>query len=714
MPIDELMQEELALIPRGEQNNLQAVLPPGGEGGSWQLAGSHARDGVEHPAIWSSTTPAVLESWTREVIPDLEGLVRSLERSDDRSYGVGHQFVEGQQRALVIHGTNGVWTSVDTTGLGAMSSLSYVVAGSSGDVLVSGVTASGDERTLSSIDGVHFEPVVLGEGPSGRVGDARAFAISATGQVGFTAATASDGLRTYVVLHVRNANGEWAASEPDAFSEEESVEVTDVTTFRDGFTAVGQVQVDGVFEAAAWTSKDGTSWRRAESGFDVASRRTSTLGYGATSVRTNGDVLHARPTFGFVAALWRSTDGDTWTMNNLESVEGPGTSGLDVTDYGVGPDATVVMIDASRTVLVSSEWQRLANEGPFELPTSSSELTELAVSGSTVVGVGSERNEFGYYSGRTWTKSAASPWVETDLGAIRDDGAPGTRLSDVSGGQGGFVAGSTIETTSESRFDSIVLFDSPDGLTWEPRERLSLGARGTTLRDLVLAENGATAVGSGVGQEGESVGVYFSPDLQSQIGAGVQSLVLTVCNTNGGPLIAHISQSEGQRTTALLQPVPGNADRRFSSFKIEGSTSQRVDDCAAVGERVVAVGSRQGAVDADAAVWQSFDDGKSFAEVTVPFALRDVGSERFTDLVALPAGGGYIAILSSERAEDELIIVRGDDWSRVPTSAGAPFSFVDIEVADGRVYLSGAQHTTDRIWSADLEGLLNAAIPLGE
>jgi hypothetical protein len=258
--------------------------------------------------------------------------------------------------------------------------------------------------------------------------------------------------------------------------------------------------------AAAWSSRDATSWRRvttlpAPEGSSVAAA-VATAEAGILAVGTNGRA----------AAVWNSPDGATWTMESLPAPAGVGATELltAVTrangGYLAGGYQESAAAVRSATFWRSSDgvtWSRVT----APLPPGPSEVTGLTAGrdGDTVVAVGISGDE---------RRGSAAVWRSTDSGvdwqAVSSPSLSGGRMLAVAAGGPGFAAvGETTDQTGAAAWTSV------DGSIWTPApEQPALANGGLQMVMTAVAADGTGLVASGWKADagnGSAV-VWRSPD----------------------------------------------------------------------------------------------------------------------------------------------------------------------------------------------------------
>lgn len=208
--------------------------------------------------------------------------------------------------------------------------------------------------------------------------------------------------------------------------------------------------------AAAWSSADGSAWQRVASlpapqGSSISAAETGPDG-GLVAVGTSGGA----------AAVWRTIDGLTWTLESLPAAPGAGaTESLTaVARAGAGYVAGGSVVSATgrtATLWRSADgvaWIRVA----AGLPSGSSEVRGIAtaVGTGTVVAVGISGDE---------RRGTAAVWRSTDEGStwqsVSSPALAGGRMLATVAGSGGFVA--VGETTDQA---GAMAWTSADGLNW--------------------------------------------------------------------------------------------------------------------------------------------------------------------------------------------------------------------------------------------------------
>ncbi len=257
-------------------------------------------------------------------------------------------------------------------------------------------------------------------------------------------------------------------------------------------------------EAAAWSSTDGRSWRRAGG---LAAPEGSVL----NAVATTAGGFVAVGGAGTSAAAWTSSDdGTSWNRARVGTPAAPGTARMDAVATFAGGlvaagDAEVAP-PAGRAVAWTSvdgiDWMPAPDIASFARAT----IAGLASDDSIVVAVGSSTGADGTHAAATWWSLDGLAW---HAGAA-DPSFTGSQLLAVATGGPGFVAVGTTDGGLRA-----AAWTSMDGVHW----MTSPGGAGFTDYGQRIAMTGVTRVGTGFVAAGwrDSAGngssvVWMSPD----------------------------------------------------------------------------------------------------------------------------------------------------------------------------------------------------------
>jgi hypothetical protein len=235
--------------------------------------------------------------------------------------------------------------------------------------------------------------------------------------------------------------------------------IDSLVAVRGGYIALGFDQPPS--HAAVWSSTDAMSWRRQN---DLPAPAGSIIS--AAVVGQDGSVLAVGGS-GPTAAAWRSTDGVTWTLNQLPTPR---------TDTGAGPGAAERLsavaaipggyvaggyVESATATRTASLWRSpdgvTWTRAIVPIPGGSSEVTGIAALGSSdLVAVGIAGDE---------RRGTAAVWQSKDAGAtwsaIASPSFGAGRMLAVAAGGGGVAAVGELQQQN-----GAAAWFSVDGSTW--------------------------------------------------------------------------------------------------------------------------------------------------------------------------------------------------------------------------------------------------------
>ena len=298
-------------------------------------------------------------------------------------------------------------------------------------------------------------------------------------------------------------------------------------------------------------------------------------------------------------AVWRSVDGQDWSVGDAGSFAGPGPQQL--LDVATTTDASVVVgaDGASAAIWTSPDgfaWTRVPHDeavfgGPGDQRV---EAVTTLPDGRGWLGVGSG----GQGDAAAWASSDGSTWVR--IAAEGLDGPADQSLLDVVAGQGGLVAVGTDG-------GSAAAWVSPDGTAWS---RTELGPGRATA--LTVGETGLVAVGS-TGGDGLDAASWHSADGttwtrsegEELTGPSDQQLAGVTTSDEVVVAVGGTDLGGGRDAAAWISSSAGTWSRSAHHENVfGGDQAQHMADVASVGNLVVAVGwSGSSPESRDAAVW---------------------------------------------------------------------------------------------------------------
>ena len=503
------------------------------------------------------------------------------------------------------------------------------------------------------------------------------------------ALTAACGPTAASVGHARHDS--WVRIHDPAFTAGPSHSVVGIAAPSDGYrswTAVGSVR-DGPVRPAAWSSKDGTVWGRAELYLGEAREAVAS----AAAVRAGRVVVVGTA----VTALgdrdpriWTTTEGATWAP--VPILGGPGDQSLTAVAAGpLGVVAAGTDRSGGRTVPAvwfsgdGTSWPRA--EGPFG---SDGAIASVAVGPSGMVAVGTV-DTGGEVDGMVWFSADGTTWRTVPLGSAGFTGPARQRVRAVTAtAAGGFVA---VGDDGNADLPIAVVWTSVDGITWQRQpaspdmaEFVGIFSSGGVTAASVTGSGPVVAAGGGA-----LLQIWTSPDGRRWTrdqppgtGRGGQENAIVVTDAArsllvlaGGalsyrPAGATWADVDGDRqvfprpelTYAIGAMVRaggrilafGRADQTVLWTSDDGRRWDRWPDptgvfaggtvaaAATLGDVIVAVGTRPDAQGRTvAAVWTSADDGATWARTgddNPAFSIR-----RITQMIGVGRGGpGLIAV----------------------------------------------------------------------
>ncbi|HHC07411.1 MAG TPA: hypothetical protein ENK55_01655 [Actinobacteria bacterium] len=332
--------------------------------------------------------------------------------------------------------------------------------------------------------------------------------------------------------------------------------------------------VEGTEAVVYWSTPDG-SWVRSR--IDPDAGRMSSV---VNAVRATPDEFVAvgrtdDQRGGSRAAVWRSSDGRSWTRLDDQAFQGPDSAATDsvetgdtvvvggVWSDGISPAQPVVWRGTAR----GTRWDRIP------LPTRDTSMlggvAAAAARPRDVVAVGFEGD-----SGAIWRSTNGGAWERAE-GDFGDDPSI-VRIHDVVAGPAGYVAVGSVSDGMER--NRMVLWFSPNGRSWtrqDVEQPLSVVGGNVIPARLAAGRESVIAVGSEFEPLGKSVGaVWISPPR-----GGTEQLLV-------------YQPPAEQRATIAVNPPQAVEE---SVVTVEVSTEARAPVSVAIGDTSVCLAEGAGA-----------------------------------------------------------------------------------------------------------------------
>ncbi len=418
------------------------------------------------------------------------------------------------------------WTQMSSEGSFVVSGHRFVAQGLSDDgvgglVVVGNSLGSAPTDVVAtawhSRDGVNWTPMAVDSGSGQEMVAGAASRSGAVVAAGNSVAWLSTDGKTWSAQLLPGASTAAGSFTPRA-----------VGSWSGGFVIIGLWNGDGPVRSAAWYSPDGREWKMAKTpltGFDtrgVASVK-------GTIVAAGNDLGDTAPG---LAAVWSSTDGDTWTKSTPPSdqsnvgIDGVASVGDSLLAFGAPPPSTTPAtasaaptLPGSTPVPTAMEMFWVSDNGLDWLPINSTAAplsrAHMAAIGSRVIMLGGSADGLGIASGDLVLGPArppASPSAPPANFALSLRVGNSPLIADITSD---FALGPV--TTSRDRFllfatgpKGTSIFSSPDGSLWSEETTSSgLTKSGVTGRPVVLkaipdGEGGIVAIGKVTNSSGDN------------------------------------------------------------------------------------------------------------------------------------------------------------------------------------------------------------------
>jgi hypothetical protein len=272
----------------------------------------------------------------------------------------------------------------------------------------------------------------------------------------------------------------WSRAQPTgaAFNGAGTQQLTDVTTGKQGWVAVGQSS-DGAVGALVLTSADGVTWRKAHDRFEGVPLGVA---YGPAGYVTVGE---DGPSTGDSAAVaWYSTDLNGWNRATGAGANDLG-GGKWMRDVAATPGGYVAVGGQTKdnvsqpvvwTSIDGKKWAALPTSPPLPSGATSGSFTQVVSRGTALVALG---------TATTGTKTTHFAAVSADEGKNwQPQSLAGTMLTSVTATATGFTISGTTGASGRS---DVVLWTSADGRTWQQIRPHGFGLDGHGAQQLTAA-----------------------------------------------------------------------------------------------------------------------------------------------------------------------------------------------------------------------------------
>lgn len=725
-----------ALLPPDPTSSIETLRAPE-HGFGWLAAGSVLEPaGGSNAMVWGSPDG---RSWSPVALVGADDAAAwGLASRDGLAMAFGRSGGgDGADAGIWLSEDGDEWSAVEADALGgdgrqqafdgAMTADAMVVIGSEqlDDSAAPVVWASRDGRSWARAE----VPVEEGD----------AFAAVAAGPSGFVVAGRGD---DDGVVWVSADGARWRRVADPAMGGAGTQAVYDVAAGPTGFVAVGTYTSEGAASApASWTSADGSTWSAPSGALPQPDDgRFSTRALLPASVERVGEGWLAAGGSDFRPAVWRSSDGLTWSpLPSFRELPGLGSETL-ITAMAATADE--VMLALEGPVLLSAAgdaWSEVSvDASAFPRGTASALwLNALAEVDGTVVAVGgSERAPGGGRTGgqRSFAvRGANGDWavteVQSDRGALNGVAAAGDGLVAV----GGESFDLTLGRSNDPNPDGIVR-TSTDGSSFSafggttPAEveqsmvnAMAIGGQGTQeLSGVAPLQDGWIAVGSTTVQGNLTPlvvrydGSRIAREDVRVMGGGPGSSETRpqgACSSADGTVLVPGHQMQRDVEARLWQRAPDGAWASLDLGAHEVDHDRALASCAFAtdAKAAIAVGtSTRGDSDVLALV---SEDGTSWRSLSAD-DFGTTGDQRATAATGLP-GGGWLVVGSEARQgqTDAMawVVSPAGDVRRVPNAGsfggeGGQAAY-DVLVVGDDVIVAGIDRHRAGLWRASVAEL---------
>jgi hypothetical protein len=461
------------------------LIAPASEDEPWTIVGSvlDPEDGAATAAVWTSEDAV---EWERSgVDPHRRGASESMAAAvptDDGLLAVGRAGDGDESDAAVWRQDGDGWVQARPEAMaGEHEQWAFdVAAGAGGLVAAGGESAWGEVRARLwfSADGETWETVDGGPGgPLDATGEESVRDVTSFGN-GFVAvgSTRVDNEQDGAVWYSADGRS-WEQVDSPGLAGPGRQELSSVVDVGTGLVAGGYADGDGgMGVAVSWTSPDARTWTgsagnplplqegRSEGANDMTIRSLTVDGAGILAAGGSEWRPH----------VWRSTDGgQTWALQPNPVHGGLFEDGVQIEDAAGSATVPAVAIGSGPSVLrFGTRWEDVTGDAfprggavPFATSVAESPDVTIAGGGRLTPASGVEREK---YTGQIWRQGGNGAWE-----AIDSDPLSSGRVLDVVPFKGGFVAvgmedfglAATRDISNDALPDGMVWI-SPDGETW--------------------------------------------------------------------------------------------------------------------------------------------------------------------------------------------------------------------------------------------------------
>lgn len=319
------------------------------------------------------------------------------------------------------------------------------------------------------------------------------------------------------------------------------------------------------------------------------------------------------------AAVWVSSDGETWSRVDSPALGGPHAQGLE--DVAIGPlgivavgwDSSAGDIDAAAWFSTDGiTWEQVGGSG-FVLEEHQEARAVLATDqGFVAAGFGVVGREA---DAAVWTSPDGRVWTRVDDPAL---GGVGTqRISSLVAGPHGLVAGGTNFLPSEFGLYNLDarVWVSLDGSSWDPIDATAFGGPGWQyINTIVLGPDGFVAAGGDIlGAPGldNDAAVWTSPDAVTWTrvhdddfaGERAQQISAVIGGSTDLVAVGYDTMPGGNRIPAVWRSPDGGTWVRVADPALLEPGHRWMSGVAITEDSIVAVGTDGTESGGDPAVW---------------------------------------------------------------------------------------------------------------